>query len=101
MSDSNEVLHAAIVSMENESIDKSNQKVKKATPKPVNVLWENLQFMEANSNKFDLEAEKFIPKPKPLVKPKVDPEDEKIDTNFDEDSLAAYGAILSEQLDTQ
>lgn len=95
MSDSNDVLHAAIASLENENMDIKKQKVQKKQPKPVNVLWENLQFMEDKAQKFDKEAEKFIPKKAPK-KPKVDPEDEHIDTNFDDDSLSVYGAILTE-----
>ena len=101
MSDGNEVIHAAIASMENENLDKQKQKVKKAAPKPVNVLWENLQFMEDKQQKFEKEAEKFIPKPKPIKAKKVDPDDEKIDTSFDQESLALYGATLTEELETK
>jgi hypothetical protein len=46
MSDSNQVLHAAIASLENENLDNHKKKAEKKQPKPVNVLWENLQFME-------------------------------------------------------
>ena len=42
MSDGNDVIHAAIASIENENLDNQKQKVKKAVPKPTNVLWENL-----------------------------------------------------------
>ena len=57
--------------------------------------------MEDSQKKFEKEEEKFIPKPAPKKKKKMDPDDEKIDTSFDSDSLALYGASLSEQLDTQ
>ena len=56
--------------------------------------------MEDSQKKFDIEEEKFIPKPAPKKKKKIDPDDEKIDTSFDSESLALYGASLSEQLDT-
>ena len=57
--------------------------------------------MEDSQKKIEKEEEKFIPKPAPIKKKKIDPDDEKIDTSFDSDSLALYGASLSEQLDTQ
>ena len=60
-------------------------------------MWQNLQYMDAQTQKFEKEEQKFIPKPvkkKPVI---TESEiEEKIDPNFDDNSLALYGALLSD-----
>lgn len=97
MSDHQSVMDAAFKDFENEG----KQAPKKVIKKPeANQMWQNLQYMESQSQKFEKEEKKFIPKAqskKPII---TESEiEEKIDPNFDENSLALYGALLSDSLD--
>eukprot|EP00356_Strombidium_inclinatum_P014323 CAMPEP_0170484410 /NCGR_PEP_ID=MMETSP0208-20121228/3889_1 /TAXON_ID=197538 /ORGANISM="Strombidium inclinatum, Strain S3" /LENGTH=109 /DNA_ID=CAMNT_0010757739 /DNA_START=560 /DNA_END=889 /DNA_ORIENTATION=- len=60
--------------------------------------------MEAQSAKYDKDAKNYISDeedhPKPVKKKELDENDDKLDTNFDDDSLSVYGAMLTEQLET-
>ena len=58
--------------------------------------------MQEQSDKIEKNEKRFIPDEKPKEKKEIVTEkdiEEKIDMNFDENSLAVYGALLSEQLD--
>ena len=62
-------------------------------------MWQDLAYLDDKTKKIEVEEAKFIPK-KPALKAKVVQEvEEKIDPNFDDDSLTVYGALLSESLD--
>ena len=97
MSDHQSVMEAALKDFENEGKQKPKTVAKKPEP---NQMWQNLQYMESQSQKFEKEAQKFIPKPK-SNKPVITESEieEKIDPNFDDNSLALYGALLSDSLD--
>ena len=99
MTDKNDVLHAAIASIdEDEKAEKKKQKSKKKKPgKSSNVLWENLDYLDKTSKRDDAKAKKFIKtKKKKVVKKKVVKKEEKLSSKFDDDSLAVYGALLSQ-----
>ena len=97
MSDSAGVLHAAILEYEDEEQKAAEQK-KAKKPKPeFNQMWENLHYLEEQQKKIDKDAPKVeVKKPKKKVEKKVE---EKLDANFDDSSLAVYGAMLTEQLE--
>ena len=102
MTDKNDVLHAAIASIDEDEAAEKKQKAKskKKPQKESNVLWENLDYLEQKSKRDDKKAKKFIkPKKTKVVKKKVEKKDEKLSSKFDDDSLAVYGALLSESLD--
>ena len=104
MTDKNDVLHAAIASIDEDEKAEKKQKAKqkKKTEKLGNVLWENLDYLEQKSKRDDKKAKKFIkPKKKKVVKKKkVAKTEEKLSAKFDDDSLAVYGQLLSESLDS-
>ena len=59
-----------------------------------------MDYLEQKSKRDDKKAKKFIkPKKAKVVKKKVEKKDEKLSSKFDDDSLAVYGALLSESLD--
>ena len=63
-------------------------------------MWENLDYLEQTSKRDDKKAKKFIkPKKAKVVKKKKVKVEEKLSSKFDDDSLAVYGALLSESLD--
>lgn len=54
MTDSQDVLHAAIKSMEADGYESLHPKPKpKEEPKPVNQIWENLYGLEESNEKFE------------------------------------------------
>jgi hypothetical protein len=61
-------------------------------------MWQDLAYLDDKTKKIEKEEEKFIPKEKPKEVKKQEVE-EKIDPNFDDDSLTVYGALLSESLE--
>jgi len=103
MTDKNDVLHAAIASIDEDEKAEKKQKAnqKKKPEKLGNVLWENLDYLEQKSKRDDKKAKKFIkPKKKKVVKKVVKKTEEKLSAKFDDDSLAVYGQLLSESLDS-
>ena len=75
---------------------------KKELPKPVNQLWDNLYEIEHKDSKFEKEEKEFIPEEDVPVKKVIKvKQEEKVSTKFDDDSLAVYGALLSDSLDSQ
>jgi hypothetical protein len=68
MTDSQDVLHAAIKSIEADGYESLHPTPKKVeAPKPVNQMWENLYGIEEKVQKFEKDEKKFIKEEKPKV----------------------------------
>jgi hypothetical protein len=92
--------------------DHEQEQVQLAIPKPkpkkkeYNQMWQNLQYMESQSKKFELDEEKYIPKEdekeEEVKRKKVEITEkdleEKLDGNYDDDSLTLYGNVLSDSI---
>lgn len=63
-------------------------------------MWQDLAYLESQNDKIEKQEKLLFPEaPKPNVTLNKVKEDEIMDPNFDEDSLALYGMVLSESLD--
>lgn len=100
MADTVDVMHAINKDYEREEAEANKPKPVKKGEQQYNVMWQNLQYMEEQTTKIEKEEKKFI-KPVIIKKPVITEKEieEKIDPNFDDDSLTIYGALLTDQLD--
>lgn len=116
MSDTTEVMHAAMRTYEeNQRVSKLPKKkpAPKKTEPQYNEMWNNLAYMDDQQKRIDKDAKKFVgdyvlpqdevnkleaERKARKIKEVAKESETALDTNFDEDSLSVYGATLQEQV---
>lgn len=94
-------MDAALADFEDEKV-KESQKPKASKPKEYGQMWQDLAYLEEQQDKIEAQENNFIPKeekPKPKEVVTDKEIEEKLDVNFDDDSLTVYGAMLSDTMD--